>query len=148
VLLTNDQERSYDGITLYGALFAAHGRRISGGRRVFLLAESAISNGMECSAVVIDIASRPDEDGGGDLYAPVVRFVARNGQEVTITGAVFSRPCPYKIGQTVTVEYPAQAPERGRIKGESRLMYIAFGITGGVITAIGLIVGVIAFSNG
>ncbi|WP_448545070.1 DUF3592 domain-containing protein [Roseiflexus sp.] len=105
-------------------------------------------NGMECSAVVIDIASRPDEDGGGDLYAPVVRFVARNGQEVTITGAVFSRPCPYKIGQTVTVEYPAQAPERGRIKSESRLMYIAFGIIGGVITVIGLILGVIAFWNG
>jgi hypothetical protein len=105
-------------------------------------------HGMECPATVIDIASRPDEDGRSDLYAPVVRFVARNGQEVTITGAVFSRPCPYKIGQTVTVEYPAQAPERGRIKGESRLMYIAFGITGGVITIIGLILGVIAFWNG
>jgi hypothetical protein len=105
-------------------------------------------HGMECSAVVIDIASRRDEDGRSELYAPVVRFVAHNGQEVTITGAVFSRPCPYKIGQTVTVEYPARAPEQGRIKGEDRLMRTAFGITGGVIAAIGLIVGLIAFSNG
>jgi len=92
--------------------------------------------------------SRPDEDGGDDFYAPVVRFVAHNGREVTITGAVFSRPCSYKISQTVTVEYPAQAPEQGRIKGEERLMRTVFGIIGGVITAIGLIVGVIAFSNG
>ena len=105
-------------------------------------------HGMECPATVIDIASRRDEDGRSELSAPVVRFVAHNGQEVTITGAVFSRPCSYEIGQTVTVEYPARAPEQGRIKGEDRFMRTVFGITGGVIAAIGLIVGLIAFSNG
>lgn len=108
----------------------------------------SLQHGMECPAVVIDIVSRRDEDGGDDLYAPVVRFIAHNGQAVTITGAVFSRPCPYRIGQTVTVEYSALAPEQGRIKGEYRLMRTVFSVIGGVITVIGLILGMIAFRNG
>lgn len=93
--------------------------------------------GVECEGTVIDLVTRPDEDES-EGQAPVVRFIAQNGQEFTITGTVYSRPPAYNIGQTVPVVYPTNQPERARIKSESKLPLIVFATLAFVLICSGL----------
>ncbi|OAN47009.1 hypothetical protein A6A03_11145 [Chloroflexus islandicus] len=76
-------------------------------------------NGLETQGAVIGFVKRRVKHG--KAYAPLVRFVARNGQEVTITGIINSEPPAYQIGQIVTVAYPLHQPEQARIKGKGKL---------------------------
>ncbi|MDW8212557.1 MAG: DUF3592 domain-containing protein [Roseiflexaceae bacterium] len=93
--------------------------------------------GVECRGTVIDLSTRPGEDDS-EGQAPIVRFIAQNGQEFTFTGAVYSYPPAYKIGQTVTVVYPPNQPEQARIRSEGRLLLIIFAILGFILTCSGL----------
>lgn len=93
--------------------------------------------GVECQGMVIDLVTRPDEDES-EGQAPIVRFIAQNGQEFTFTGTVYSHPPAYNIGQTVPVVYPINQPERARIKGESKLLLIVFVTLGFVLLCSGL----------
>ncbi len=95
---------------------------------------------IECMGTVIGLKSDPDEPGS-HLYAPIVCFTTHNGQEVIFTGKIYSRPAAYKTGQTVTIVYPHDHPERARIKNESRMLLIIHAAVGIGLTGLGLLFG-------
>ncbi len=97
---------------------------------------------LETQGTVIGFVKRRVKHG--KAYAPLVRFVALNGQEVTITGMINSKPPAYQIGQIVTVVYPPHQPEQARIKGEARLFLFAFSVASILLIGSGMLLGVMS----
>lgn len=99
-------------------------------------------HGLETQGTVIGFVKRRVKHG--KAYAPLVRFVALNGQEVTITGMINSEPPAYQIGQIVTVVYPPHQPEQARIKGEGKLFLFAFSVASILLIGSGMLLGVMS----
>lgn len=63
--------------------------------------------------------ARPAQDGSRrpaePLYNPVVRFRAASGRETEITGLGVGGAADYEVGERVSVLYPPDRPEAGKI---------------------------------
>ncbi|MDW8403256.1 DUF3592 domain-containing protein [Chloroflexus sp.] len=78
---------------------------------VFFIYESRVLfNDIETQGIVIGFEGDPDDSDS----ASVIRFVTQTGREVTIKGLR-----NYTIGQSVTVRYPPNQPEAGKVKNEA-----------------------------
>lgn len=77
-------------------------------------------------------------DDDGCTYKPVVRFQAQNGQTISFESTYSSSPPEYEIGESVTVIYSPETPEKAVIKGEGQVFRIIFMIVGGIVITIGL----------
>jgi hypothetical protein len=91
--------------------------------------------GIEAQGEVVALDENYDSDGS--TFAPVVRFTTGNGQSVEFKTSYYSSPPEYEIGQSVTVVYPSEEPEKAIIKGDGQLFHIIFMLVGGVLAAIG-----------
>lgn len=88
--------------------------------------------------VVVDLTMRPqysEEDPSrvvGEIYYPVVEFVAKDGKRRTVQLDEGSFPPSYEAGDEVIILYEPDNPQDARIKsvGSSSLMWILPGITG------------------
>lgn len=96
--------------------------------------DNRLGHVIETQGAVIDL--KIDDE---DAAAPVVRFIAQNGQEVIFTGKTASNPPTHTVGQTVTVRYPSNRPDQASIKGESNLFLIVFGVLGAILFGLGVV---------
>jgi hypothetical protein len=69
-----------------------------------------------------------------------VRFKTQNGKSITFESTYSSSPPAYDVGESVTVIYPHEAPDKAEIKGGGKVFRIVFTIVGGVIITFGLII--------
>ena len=77
-------------------------------------------------------------------YAPVVRFVARDGKKIEFKSSVSSNPPSYRIGQKVTVFYDPENPQTAKINSFMSLWALP-AVTGGVGTLFLLVSAAISF---
>lgn len=77
-----------------------------------------------------------DEDGCS--YKSVVSFETRDGKSISYTSTYSSSPPAYDVGETVTVFYSPENPEKAIIKGEGIVFRIIFMSVGGIIILFGL----------
>ena len=79
-------------------------------------------------------------------YSPEVKFLDRNGYEVVSHPTVFTYPCNYQVGQTVTVMYDENDPQHIKIAGDTtaKTLYIIFFIVSGILLALGITMIIIA----
>jgi hypothetical protein len=77
----------------------------------------------------------------GTSYAPVFRFDVPGTHFATVVSHTSSSPPAFKVGEWVTVRYPAGHPERAVIDsfGQLWLMDLAVGSFGAVFFAVGLL---------
>lgn len=99
---------------------------------------------LRADGTVIDLNYHSSSDGG--TYYPEVEFKAANGSVVHISGSTGSNPAAYGRGEHVTVMYPSNNPESGRIDSFSET-WLAVLILGGIGLAFALIGGGILFSG-
>jgi len=102
-------------------------------------------NGYSAEGTVIHLSERiNDEDGL--TYAPFVRFTTHDGRTIRFETSWSSYPPAYEVGQTVTVLYPTDAPDKAIIKGENNLLILIFGILGGIELLVGAYFGAKTFT--
>ena len=92
----------------------------------------------QTTGTVIDYATSPSSDN--TTYAPIVSYDV-DGYTYTVHNNTYSNPCPYKIGESVTIYYNPNNPHTFYIEGEKTaliLAYVFMGI-GGVFAAISVI---------
>jgi hypothetical protein len=77
-----------------------------------------------------------DEDGCS--YKSVVSFKTQRGKSISFATTYSSSPPAYDVGDTVTVFYSPENPEKAIIKGEGLVLRIVFMSVGGVIILFGL----------
>jgi hypothetical protein len=78
-----------------------------------------------------------DEDGCS--YKSVVDFETQNGRSISYTSTYSSNPPAYDVGETVTVFYLPENPEKAIIQGEGIVFRIIFMSVGGAIILFGLV---------
>lgn len=84
----------------------------------------------------------PESDSDGDThYFPRISFTAANGDSVTFRSRTGRNPPAYAVGDTVTVYYPAESPDRARKAGFFSLYGTTFilSILGAIFSAIGFV---------
>lgn len=79
------------------------------------------TTGTRAEGIIVDMERRRDSDGTS--YAPIVEFVAENGETVTFTSNVSSSSRP-TIGERVKVIYPANSPADAEIDSFFTLWFI------------------------
>jgi len=68
------------------------------------------------SGVVIRLVDKPSSSGSAaPLLHPIVKFNASDGQEIEFVSSSGSRPARHKVGQSVRVRHPANAPQEADI---------------------------------
>ena len=77
-------------------------------------------------------------DDDGCSYKPVVSFETRDGKSISYTSSYSSSPPAYDVGETVTVYYSPENPEKAIINGEGKVFRIIFMSVGGAIILFGL----------
>lgn len=77
-------------------------------------------------------------DDDGCSYKSVVSFKTQNGKSISFSTTYSSNPPAYDVGETVTVFYPPENPEKATIKGEGKVLRIVFMSFGGVVIFFGL----------
>jgi hypothetical protein len=95
-------------------------------------------DGGQAPGEVISLSTSCDNEGC--TYSPVVRFKTQNGNSITFESTYSSSPPAYDVGESVTVIYPHEAPDKAEIKGGGKVFRIVFTIVGGVIITFGLII--------
>jgi hypothetical protein len=79
----------------------------------------------------------------GEMYRPIVVFETREGQAVRATSRIGANPRPGRVGDTVTVFYDPQEPQRVHVdvmRRRAACIGAAFILLGGVAAALGLAV--------
>ena len=74
----------------------------------------------------------------GCPYKSVVSFKTQDGRSVSYTTTFSSNPPAYDSGETVTMFYMPENPEKAIIQGEGKVFRIIFTSIGGVIILFGL----------
>ncbi len=92
--------------------------------------------GVQAQGEVINLVTNCDDEGCS--YAPVVRFKAQDGGTISFESTYSSNPPSHYVGETVTVIYRLEAPEKADIKGEGQLFRIIFMSVGGIVIILGL----------
>ena len=73
-------------------------------------------------------------------YSPEVRFFTSMGVEVVSHPVIFTYPCKYQVGQTVTVLYDENNPQKIKIAGDNtaKILYIIFFSVSALLLLIGI----------
>jgi hypothetical protein len=71
---------------------------------------------VEAPGTVVEMLRTRDKENKGWLYEPVVRFETAVGKSVQVEAGFRSSPPAYSVGDTVTVVYLPDAPERAQIR--------------------------------
>lgn len=77
-------------------------------------------------------------DDDGCSYKSVVSFKTQDEKSISFPSNYSSSPPAYDVGETVTVFYSPENPEKAIIKGEGKVFRIVFMSVGGVIILFGL----------
>jgi hypothetical protein len=77
-------------------------------------------------------------DDDGCSYKSVVSFESLDGKSESYTTTFSSNPPAYDVGETVTVFYSPENPEKAVIDGEGKVFRIIFMSIGGVIILSGI----------
>ncbi len=87
--------------------------------------------------VVIDLVEKGSTDSGNTLYAPVVAFTTKEGEQVEFVSASSSYPPAYELNESIEVLYLPEKPTDAKIKGTFSLWGVSI-ITGilGVVFSI------------
>jgi hypothetical protein len=117
-------------LILFGLIFFGIGAGLS------YKQSSMEREGTQAPGEVISLAENCDDDGCA--YAPIVSFIAREGNTVSFRSTYSSNPPAYQVGEKVTVIYLPDTPENAGIKDEGMGFRIVFMIVGGLITCVGL----------
>lgn len=72
---------------------------------------------VEAPGTVVEMLRTRDKENTGWLYEPVVRFETAEGKTIKFEANFRSSPPAYRVGDTVTVVYLPDAPERAQIRG-------------------------------
>lgn len=98
---------------------------------------------VRAEGVVVDLARSRSSDSGSSsssaTYAPVIRFVARDGREVEFVSSHSSNPPRYRRGDRVGLLYAPDAPERARLEGFFSVWFGA--LIAGLLGTVFLLVG-------
>jgi len=93
-------------------------------------------NGEQTQGQVIGLSEQCDDDGCA--YAPVVSFETRDGSTIYYRSSYASSPPAYDVGESVTVFFDPENPEKAAVKGEGSVFRVIFITIGGVIIIFGL----------
>ncbi|MCS6992400.1 MAG: DUF3592 domain-containing protein [Anaerolineales bacterium] len=99
----------------------------------------------EASGTVIALEPDPKEP---DIFAPVVRFTAGNGQSYTFKSKISSARPAHQVGQTVSVLYSTAQPQNAEIKGQSQVFILLLGVAGICLLCAAVVVGAAGFASG
>jgi hypothetical protein len=116
---------------LFGLVFFGIGAGLTYQQRAFE------RQGAQAQGEVISLTTRCDDDGCS--YAPVVRFDTSTGQTISFESTYSSNPPAYAVGESVTVIYSLERPEKAVIKDQGQTFRIIFMAVGGVVITIGLV---------
>lgn len=107
---------------------------------IWLRTQSFLNTAQEAQGTVVQMVYSHSSDGGGG-YAPVFTFRTITGQEITASENLYSNPPQFKVGQTVTVLYDPENPNRARIKKGFNLYFVPvlLGFLGLIFGCIGVI---------
>ncbi len=123
---------------LTGLFLIRHAYRVTTSQRAIA------SQSRETSGTVVRLVPRTRKRTGNRLMAPVVTYQI-NGNQYSFESDIASSPPAYRIGDTVTVQYDPEQPEKATIKSfwSSWLPMLLFGGFGSLVTLISVI-GVVA----
>lgn len=95
---------------------------------------------------VIRLIEHHDE---GVTYAPVIRFTGPGGRAVEFTESVSSNPPAHRVGERVKILYRPEDPSRARVASTLSLYLLAiiFGVIGGIVSIVGLLLAVFAVAG-
>lgn len=85
---------------------------------------------------VISLSENCDD---GCTYSPVVRFTTLTGETVFYYSSFNSNPPEYEVGETVSILYKSENPEKAIIAGEGGILRFIFMCAGGAVILAGLI---------
>ena len=73
-------------------------------------------------------------------YSPEVKFFTSTGIEVISHPIIFTYPCKYQVGQTVTVLYDENNPQKIKIAGDptAKILYTIFFAVSALLLLIGI----------
>ena len=110
---------------------------LTGAALMFHSTTNFVARTEAASGVVTDLEYRRGSDG--PTYYPVIRFRGPTGQDVFFKGRVGSNPARYARGETVTVLYDPETPEKARIDSFFQLWFgpLVLGGLGAVFGGIG-----------
>lgn len=114
---------------LFGLVFFAIGSGMTMRQRALEM------QGIEVPGIVVGLQENYDSDGS--TYTPIVQFRMGSGQSIEFASSYSSSPPAYRVGETVTVVYPPENPEKAIIKGDGQFLHIIFMLLGGIVAAIG-----------
>ncbi len=98
-----------------------------------------LEGGQETTGTVVDIESRKGPKGNTSYY-PVFRFRTYMNEEITRRSQISSTSRPYQTGDTVTIIYDPQRPQRFILKNDKRIraVYYLIGVLALAFIAAGL----------
>jgi len=114
---------------------------LAGALALALTTRAFLQEATQAPGTVVELL--PVRSDGSTTWKPVVRFMTSDGREVRITSSAASQPPAYAVGESVTVFYRLEAPEKGRISGFLSLWGGAFFL--GVLGSVFFVVGVVLF---
>jgi F0F1-type ATP synthase assembly protein I len=117
-------------LVIFGLIFYGIGAGLTYRQRTFE------RQGAQAQGEVISLAQNCDDDGC--TYSPVVRFKTQGGQTFSFESTYSSSPPSHDVGDTVTVIYSRDNPEKAVIYGEGQVFRIIFMVVGGIVVTLGL----------
>jgi hypothetical protein len=91
---------------------------------------------LQAPGEVTSLSESCDDDGC--YYSPVVRFTTDDGETIIHHSNFSSYPPAYKVGETVSIFYKSENPEKAIIDGEGGILRIVFMGVGGLILLAGI----------
>src|ERR1044072_3319532 len=93
---------------------------------------------------VIKLVEHHDE---GVTYAPVIRFAGPGGRVIEFTESVSSNPPAHRVGERAKILHRLEDPTRARLASTLNLylLTIIFGVIGGSVSIVGLLLAAFAF---
>jgi len=112
---------------------------LAGAIAMMLSTESFLHHAVTVTGTVIGNDVVIDSQDRSETYRPRFEFQTPDGRNVVVRSNTGSNPPSFSEGDTVTVLYEPQSPEKAKIRSFAQLWLgtMILGILGGVFTAIG-----------
>lgn len=72
-------------------------------------------SGITATGTVVDLTREMTTPGSTGVYCPVVDFTLPSGEKITFTSDYGTRPASHKVGQSVTVRYDPDDPQKAEV---------------------------------
>ncbi len=92
-------------------------------------------SGVRATGKVIDLTREITTPGSTGVYYPVVEFTLPSGETITFTSDYGTRPASHKVGQSVTVRYDPDDPQKAEVDSALSIWLVP-----GILAFIGAIV--------